>query len=101
MMEIKKVYTTSKGRFWNLAEAEKKTNRAKEYGSRPGDPVEYEPIFESFVLVLTGSYNRFEIEPMLFYFLFVFMQKVYKHFLHLFLLLLLNVCPFICKPVVT
>jgi hypothetical protein len=50
-MNIKKVYTTSKGRFWSLVEASYKANRQKQYGSRLGDPIEYEPIVESFVLV--------------------------------------------------
>ena len=50
-MNIKTVYETSKGIFWNKAEAEKKVNRVKDYGSRPGDPVEYEPVRESFVLI--------------------------------------------------
>jgi hypothetical protein len=50
-MNLKTVYTTSKGLFWDKAEAEKKVNRAKEYGSRPGDPVEYESVHQSFVLV--------------------------------------------------
>ena len=50
-MNIKKVYVTSKGVFWNKSEAEKKANRSKEYGSRPGDPVELELVQESFVLV--------------------------------------------------
>lgn len=50
-MKIKTVYVTSKGIFWDKSEAEKKGNRIKDYGSRPGDPVEYEPVRESFVLV--------------------------------------------------
>lgn len=50
-MNIKKVYVTSKGVFWDKSEAEKKVNRVKDYGSRPGDPVTYEPVSESFVLV--------------------------------------------------
>lgn len=50
-MNIKKVYVTSKGVFWDRSEAEKKANRVKDYGSRPGDPVTYEPVRESFVLV--------------------------------------------------
>ena len=58
-MEIKKVYTTSKGNFWSLVEASSKVNRQKQYGSRPDDPVEYEPIFESFVLV--DGDNVFEL----------------------------------------
>jgi hypothetical protein len=58
-MNIKKVFVTSKGTFWNLADAEKKENRAKEYGSRPGDPVTYESVKESYVL--TGGDNVFEL----------------------------------------
>lgn len=50
-MRIEKVYKTSKGTFWSKVDAEKKTNRAKTYGSRPGDPVEYEPVQEAFVLI--------------------------------------------------
>lgn len=50
-MNIKKVYVTSKGVFWDKAEAEKKSNRSKEFGSRPGDPTELEPVLETFVLV--------------------------------------------------
>lgn len=49
-MNIKKVYVTSKGVFWDKAEAEKKGNRVREYGSRPYD-VELEPVRESFVLI--------------------------------------------------
>lgn len=60
-MEIKKVYTTSRGKFWNLAEAQKKTNRAKAYGSRPGDPVTYEPVEERYVL--TDGDNVFALNP--------------------------------------
>ena len=58
-MNIKKVYTTSMGRFWSLEEASTKANRQKQYGSRPGDPVEYEPVLESFVLVYGD--NVFEL----------------------------------------
>ena len=58
-MNIKKVYTTSKGKFWSWADAASKANRTKEYGSRSGDPVEYEPIVESFVLV--DGDNVFEL----------------------------------------
>ncbi len=50
-MHTKTVYITSKGMFWDRAEAEKKTNRAKIYGNRPGDPVELENVIEDFVLV--------------------------------------------------
>ena len=49
-MRIEKVYKTSKGTFWSKVDAEKKTYRAKTYGSHPGDPVEYEPVQEAFVL---------------------------------------------------
>ena len=50
-MNIKTVYVTSKGVFWDKSEAEKKANRSKVYGSRPGDSVELELVKESFVLV--------------------------------------------------
>ena len=50
-MKIKKVYKTSRGTFWSKLEAEKKVNRAKTSGSRPGDPDEYEPVQEVFVLL--------------------------------------------------
>lgn len=50
-MNIKPVYVTSKGVFWDKSEAEKKANRAKVYGSRPGYPDDLEPVRESFVLV--------------------------------------------------
>lgn len=53
-MLIKKVYKTSKGTFWDLAEAEKKLNRVKDFGSRMGDPAEYEPVKESWVLIDEG-----------------------------------------------
>jgi hypothetical protein len=65
-MEIKKVYTTSKGIFWSAEEALKKVNRVKGYGSRPGDPFEYEPVCESFVLVdykIDGTANVFSLNP--------------------------------------
>lgn len=50
-MNIKPVYVTSKGMFWDRAEAEKKINRSKEYGSRSGDHVQLESVREEFVLV--------------------------------------------------
>lgn len=50
-MKICKVYKTSKGYFWVKDEAEKRNNRVKTHGSRPGDPVEYEPVLESYVLI--------------------------------------------------
>lgn len=58
-MNIKQIYTTSKGRFWFLEEANSKANRKKQYGSRPGDTAEYEPVNESFVLV--DGDNAFEL----------------------------------------
>lgn len=64
-MNIKSVYVTSKGIFWDKAEAEKKGNRQKIYGSRPGDPVEYEPVHESFVLIDGNnvfSLNKVEVK---------------------------------------
>lgn len=64
-MNIKPVYVTSKGIFWDKAEAEKKSNRSKEYGSRPGDPTELEPVLETFVLVegdLVFSLSKVEVK---------------------------------------
>lgn len=64
-MNIKIVYVTSKGVFWDKAEAEKKVNRSKVYGSRPGDPVELEPVRESFVLAegdLVFSLSKVEVK---------------------------------------
>lgn len=64
-MTIKTVYVTSKGMFWDKAEAEKKANRSKRYGSRPGDPVEFETVKESFVLVdgdLVFSLSKVEVK---------------------------------------
>lgn len=49
-MRVEKVYKTSKGTFYYKANAEKKSCRAKTLGSRPGDPVEYEPVQEAYVL---------------------------------------------------
>ena len=60
MMRVEKVYTTSKGRFWSKVDAEQKKNRSKTNGSRPGDPVEYESVQESFVLI-DDQYNIFEL----------------------------------------
>lgn len=51
-MRIEKVYKTSRGTFWSKLEAEKKVNRTKTYGSRPGDPIEYELVQEVFVLMV-------------------------------------------------
>ena len=51
-MRIEKVYKTSRGTFWSKLEAEKKVNRTKTYGNRPGDPAEYEPVQEVFVLIV-------------------------------------------------
>jgi hypothetical protein len=56
-MNIQKVYVTSKGVFWDKAEAEKKVNRVREYGSRPYD-VELEPVRESFVLIADVQTDR-------------------------------------------
>jgi len=64
-MNIKTVYVTSKGVFWDKSEADKKVNRAKYYGSRPGDPVTYERVRESFVLVdddLVFSLSKVEVK---------------------------------------
>lgn len=59
-MKIEKVYKTSKGTFWSKVDAEKKMHRVKTYGSRPGDPVEYEPVQEAFVLMDEHN-NIFEL----------------------------------------
>lgn len=64
-MNIKTVYVTSKGVFWDKTAAEKKANRSKVYGSRPGDPVELENVRESFVLVdgeLVFSLSKVEVK---------------------------------------
>ena len=50
-MRIEKVYKTSRGTFWSKLDAEKKVNRTRTYGS-PGDPDEYEPVQEVFVLMV-------------------------------------------------
>ena len=59
-MRIEKVYATSKGSFWNKQDAEKKANRIREYGNRPGDPREYEPVRQIFVLI-DDQENVFEL----------------------------------------
>ena len=59
-MRIEKVYKTSMGTFWSKVDAEKKSNRAKTYLSRPGDPVEYESVQEAFVLIDEHN-NIFEL----------------------------------------
>lgn len=62
-MNIRTVYITSKGMFWCYSEAEKKSNRAKSYGSRPGDPDELELVREGFVLVEGGQvFSLSEVE---------------------------------------
>lgn len=64
-MRIAQVFVTSKGMFWNRAEAEKRINRAKDYGNRPGDRVELEPVREAFVLVdgdLVFSLTKAEVK---------------------------------------
>lgn len=50
-MHIQKVYTTSKGMFWNKRIAEQYENRVKRY-THPNQPVQYEPVLEAFVLVV-------------------------------------------------
>lgn len=57
-MRVEKVYKTSRGTFWSRADAEKKVNRAKTSGSRPGDPTEYEPVQEVFVLIADVQTNQ-------------------------------------------
>jgi hypothetical protein len=49
MMEIKKVYKTSKGLFWTKEEAEK--NREKEYSMNVFIESWYEPVREVYVLI--------------------------------------------------
>lgn len=53
-MNIETVYRTSKGLFWSEAEASKKCNRRKEFGNRPGDSAEYEPVVTAWVLIDVG-----------------------------------------------
>lgn len=53
-ISVKIVYRTSKGTFWNLRDAMKKENRAKEFGSRPGDGSNYEQPQQAYVLVVDG-----------------------------------------------
>lgn len=61
-MDIKKVYVTSKGVFWNKSEAEKKKNRAKVYGEWHVDAGR-EPVKESYVLVEGDQvFNLSEVE---------------------------------------
>jgi hypothetical protein len=50
-MKIVKVYRTSKGLFWDRAEAEKKKNRKKEYYRNVFPESYYEPVIETYVLV--------------------------------------------------
>ena len=61
-MKVQKVYKTSKGTWWSCADAEKKANRVKSSGNRPGDPTEYEPVLEAFVLI-DEQHNIFELTP--------------------------------------
>lgn len=49
-MNIITAYKTSRGIFLDVNEASKKQNRSKEYGSRPGDPIEYEDVKSIFVI---------------------------------------------------
>ena len=49
-MEIRKVYVTSKGKFWSREQALKKTNRAKIID--PRSPEELEPVREEWVMIV-------------------------------------------------
>ena len=55
-MKIVKAFKTSRGIFFTKEEASKKNNRVKDYGSRPGDPQEYEVVKEIFVLEGEGKF---------------------------------------------
>ena len=50
MIQVKPVYRTSKGIFWNREDAEKKCNRVLIVPLRFGDPREREDVIEEFVL---------------------------------------------------
>jgi hypothetical protein len=69
MMEIKKVYKTSKGLFWTKEEAEKKKNRAKNsdpYYAGMSLEYRYEPVREAYVLVTWKDQDygmTFELNP--------------------------------------
>ena len=49
-MEIRKVYVTSKGKFWSREEALKKKNRVKI--TDPRSPEELEPVREEWVMLV-------------------------------------------------
>ena len=49
-MQICKVYSTSKGLFWNKKHAEQLENRVHRY-SHPFEPHIYEPVKEAFVMM--------------------------------------------------
>lgn len=57
-MEIRKVYVTSKGRFWKKEEAEKRKNRCKTTDPRVQEDLE--PVREEWVmLVRYGAESRY------------------------------------------
>jgi hypothetical protein len=63
-MEIKPIYVTSMGMFWDINEASNKANRAKvTEGSRPGDTMVREVVREKFVLIHDGRiFSLSEVE---------------------------------------
>lgn len=61
-MIVKKVYATSKGKFWSYRDAALTTNRSVRHHRINGhDFVEYEPVTESFVLIHDD--NVFQLYP--------------------------------------
>lgn len=61
-MYIKKIFKTSKGLFWSKDDADLKSNRQRIFGSRPGDPKEYEQVEEAYVLCTGISDEVFELK---------------------------------------
>lgn len=60
-MEVRKVFSTSRGLFWSAEEANKKMNRAIVYGSHPGEETR-EEVKEEFVLVTGKSNEIFQLK---------------------------------------
>ena len=52
-MEIRKVYVTSKGRFWKKEEAEKRKNRCKTTDPRAQEDLE--PVMEEWVMLVRNG----------------------------------------------
>lgn len=63
-MQIKKVYTTSKGMFWSMKEAEHTKNRVQRY-TNANEPIKYEPVLESYVMMakVGDSLEVFQMLP--------------------------------------